>query len=106
MLAGRLTDAHLDREEALKEDYQYDPASYDYGADDEWADEDASWEAEDTAGAESEAQNDGSTYLEFLNEEVSGIARAPGHAMECPFTNMWVRSGTKVPQLGRARLGR
>ena len=69
-----------DREEALKDDYSYDPASYDYGSDDDWADEDANWETEDTQQAaepgaqDAEAQNEvldeNSAYLEFLNEEV------------------------------------
>jgi hypothetical protein len=72
----------LDREEALKDDYQYDPASYDYGEDDEWADEDATWENEagqpageqggaGEADGQNENRDESSTYLEFLNEEVS-----------------------------------
>lgn len=80
------TNKCVDREEALKDDYQYDPASYDYGADDDWADEDAAWETEETqttgeAGQEGEAQkevrDEGSAYLEFLNEEVSSLDHNP-----------------------------
>lgn len=80
-----ITNKGIDREEALKDDYQYDPGSYDYGADDEWADEDATWETEEAqqvpeqAGAQepeaqADARDEGSAYLEFLNEEVGESA--------------------------------
>jgi hypothetical protein len=72
----------LDREEALKDDYQYDPGAYDYGGDDDWADEDASWGEDGTQSAEApqpgqeaepatEGRDESSAYLDFLNEEVS-----------------------------------
>ncbi len=74
-----------DREEALKDDYSYAPASYDYGSDDDWADEDANWETEETqqaaepgaqdAEAPNEVLDENSAYLEFLNEEVRIVCR-------------------------------
>ncbi|CAI4218309.1 unnamed protein product [Parascedosporium putredinis] len=78
-----LPTAIKNREEALKDDYQYDAGAYDYGADDDWADEDASWAEEGAQSADassaaaagteaeqsSEVRDEGSAYLDFLNEE-------------------------------------
>ncbi len=63
-----------DREEALKDDFQFDSGTYGYDeSDDEWDDEEANWngpeqEEQEPAG---DAKDESTAYLEFLNEEVS-----------------------------------
>ena len=71
-----------DRDEALKEDYTFDPGSFDYGVDDEWGDEDATWNEEEgqqqtqpeqqlqSQSEPTSAQDESQAYLEFLSEEV------------------------------------
>ena len=71
ILFKSLPGALKNREEALKDDFTFDPSAYDYEDEDEWAEDDANWNADEGA-AEEEPQDarDGSTaYLEFLNEE-------------------------------------
>lgn len=71
ILFKTLPNALKNREEALKDDFTFDPSAYDYEDEDEWAEDDANWNA-DEGPAEEEPQDarDGSTaYLEFLNEE-------------------------------------
>ena len=63
---------HTDREEALKDDYRLDlDGGYDYPEEDEWAEDEANWNAEE--GPEepesTEARDESTAYLEFLNEE-------------------------------------
>ncbi len=62
-----------DREEALKDDFQFDSGTYGYDeSDDEWDDEEANWngpEQEEEPAAD--AKDESTAYLEFLNEEVS-----------------------------------
>lgn len=62
-----------DREEALKDDFQFDSGTYGYDeSEEEWDDDAANWtgaeEEEDQSG---EAKDESTAYLEFLNEEVS-----------------------------------
>jgi len=66
-------DNQLDREEALKDDFQFDSGTYGYEDDeDEWADNDGgNWNAEDDNEEEiNEVKDESTAYLEFLNEEV------------------------------------
>lgn len=66
-------DDELDREEALKDDFQFDSGTYGYEDDeDEWADNDGgNWNAEDDTEEEvSDVKDESTAYLEFLNEEV------------------------------------
>ncbi|KAI1449000.1 hypothetical protein ABKA04_007301 [Annulohypoxylon sp. FPYF3050] len=71
-----LPNAMKNREEALKEDFQYDSNNYDYDDDDEWADEDTNWNAEEGAeGEPSEARDESTAYLEFLNEEAAKFSQ-------------------------------
>lgn len=70
----RLTDPRTDREEALRDDFHFD-STYDYGEDEEWADEDVNWSGEDTSAIEpqeaaSTVKDESAAYLEFLNDEV------------------------------------
>jgi importin-7 len=59
------------REEALKDDFHFEANSYDYDDDDEWGDDEATWDGEENAEEEPTDSKDESTaYLEFLNEEV------------------------------------
>lgn len=71
VLFKTLPNALKNREEALKDDFTFDPNAYDYEDEDEWAEDDANWNAEEAAVEEEQQEaRDGSTaYLEFLNEE-------------------------------------
>jgi hypothetical protein len=60
----------LDREEALRDDYPLEDAYDDDEEDDEWAGDDNAWAADDEEPEEeSDAKDESSAYLEFLNEE-------------------------------------
>lgn len=63
---------NADREEALKDDFQFDSGTYGYEeSDDEWDDDDANWTGGDNdAEPVTEAKDESTAYLEFLNEEV------------------------------------
>lgn len=68
-----------DREEALKDDFQFESGTYGYEeSDDEWDDEEANWNGgeneEEPAAAEN--KDESTAYLEFLNEEVSRICQS------------------------------
>ncbi|RYP17478.1 hypothetical protein DL767_010017 [Monosporascus sp. MG133] len=70
LLFKTLPNALKNREEALKDDFTFDPSVYDYEDEDEWAEDDANWNAEEATEEEQQEARDGSTaYLEFLNEE-------------------------------------
>jgi hypothetical protein len=68
-----VTNTVEDREEALKDDYQFDSGTYGYDeSDDEWDDEEANWNGgENEEEPTAEAKDESTAYLEFLNEEVS-----------------------------------
>jgi hypothetical protein len=64
-----------DREDALRDDFTLE-GHYDYGDEDEWAEEEANWTGEEEAQAEEApegAKDESKAYLEFLNEEVSRL---------------------------------
>lgn len=55
----------------MKDDYGLD-ANYTYEDDDEWGDDEAAWTAEEEQEEEAtDAKDESSAYLEFLNEEAS-----------------------------------
>lgn len=55
----------------MKDDYGLD-ATYSYDDDEEWGDDEAAWNAEEEPEEEpTDAKDESSAYLEFLNEEVS-----------------------------------
>lgn len=61
-----------DREEALKDDFQYDGGTYGYDeSDDEWDDEEANWNGGEEEEPAAETKDESTAYLDFLNEEVS-----------------------------------
>jgi hypothetical protein len=71
-----LPSAMKNREEALKDDFQFEAGSYDYEDEDEWAEDDANWQAEEQPEEETQDSRDESTaYLEFLNEEAAKFSR-------------------------------
>ncbi|KAI6088473.1 ARM repeat-containing protein [Hypoxylon rubiginosum] len=71
-----LPNAMKNREEALKDDFTYDAGTYEYEDDDEWADEDTNWNAEEGAEAEAtEGRDESTAYLEFLNEEAAKFSQ-------------------------------
>lgn len=74
VLFRSLPNAMKNREEALKEDYTFDPANYDYDDDeDEWNEEE-NWAAENEPEEEAtDAKDESTAYLEFLNEEVRRV---------------------------------
>jgi hypothetical protein len=60
----------LDREEALKDDYPLDGSAYDDEDDEEeWAGDDSTWNDEAEPEEETDAKDESTAYLEFLNEE-------------------------------------
>lgn len=55
----------------MKDDYGLD-ANYTYDDDEEWGDDEAAWTAEEEQEEEAtDAKDESSAYLEFLNEEAS-----------------------------------
>jgi len=72
ILFDTLPEAMRNREEALKDDFQFDSGTYGYEeSDDEWDDDDANWTGGDNdAEPVTEAKDESTAYLEFLNEEV------------------------------------
>ncbi|TPX14929.1 uncharacterized protein E0L32_005038 [Thyridium curvatum] len=70
VLFRTLPAALKNREEALKDDFTLEPGNYDYDDDDEWNEDEATWTAEEPEGAEiTDAKDESTAYLEFLNEE-------------------------------------
>ncbi|KFA65662.1 hypothetical protein S40285_06016 [Stachybotrys chlorohalonatus IBT 40285] len=71
-----LPSALKNREDALRDDFQLE-GHYDYGEEEEWADEAANWNVEEGANAEEspEAKDESKAYLEFLNEEAQKFSR-------------------------------
>lgn len=55
----------------MKDDYALD-ANYAYDEDEEWGDDEADWAGDEEQEEEAtDAKDESSAYLEFLNEEVS-----------------------------------
>ncbi|KAF3760016.1 putative Nmd5, karyopherin, a carrier protein [Cryphonectria parasitica EP155] len=78
-----LPTAVKNREDAMKDDYGLD-ANYTYDDDDEWGDDDAAWTAEEEPEEEpTDAKDESSAYLEFLNEE----AQKFGQVEEVPVSD-------------------
>ncbi|KAI0600738.1 importin-beta domain-containing protein [Biscogniauxia sp. FL1348] len=68
--------AMKNREEALKDDFTFDANNYDYEDEDEWGDDDANWNAEEGPEEEqSDARDESTAYLEFLNEEAQKFSQ-------------------------------
>jgi importin-7 len=78
-MAAANHDSTLDREEALKDDFQLDVNSYEYDDEEEWNDDEATWAAGETEEQEEVAdiKDESTAYLEFLNEEVRFQAPVP-----------------------------
>ncbi|KAL2136826.1 hypothetical protein VTI74DRAFT_1040 [Chaetomium olivicolor] len=74
ILFDTLPEAMANREEALKDDFQYDGGALGYESEDEWDDEEANWNgAEHEEEASTDAKDDSTAYLEFLNEEAQKL---------------------------------
>lgn len=75
-----LPNAIKNREDALRDDFEFG-GSYDYTEEEEWADEEANWDGQEETTQEAEAtaeiKDEGTAYLDFLNEEVSAIFMFP-----------------------------
>ncbi|KAL2020505.1 hypothetical protein VTK56DRAFT_8390 [Thermocarpiscus australiensis] len=80
MLFDTLPEAMQNREEALKDDFQLDGGTYGYGdSEDEWDDEEADWDgAEEEPEVNTEVKDEGTAYLEFLNEEAQKFKATDG----------------------------
>lgn len=61
--------AMKNREEALKDDYPLDGSAYDEDEEEEWAGDDNTWNDETEPEEETDAKDESTAYLEFLNEE-------------------------------------
>ncbi|KAI1379715.1 ARM repeat-containing protein [Hypoxylon crocopeplum] len=71
-----LPHALKNREEALKEDFTYDSTTYEFDEDDEWADDDTNWSTEEgVEGGQTDARDESTAYLEFLNEEAAKFSQ-------------------------------
>jgi hypothetical protein len=66
-----------ERDEILKDDFPLDGSAYDDLDDEEdWAGDDTEWNEENEPEEESDAKDESTAYLEFLNEEVSKFLAA------------------------------
>jgi hypothetical protein len=76
----------------MKDDYGLD-ANYSYDDEEEWGDDEAAWAAEEEEEQEepTDAKDESTAYLDFLNEEVS---LSPGMSDARVPANM--TTGTKV----------
>ncbi|KAI0017885.1 importin-beta domain-containing protein [Xylariomycetidae sp. FL0641] len=69
--------AMKNRENALKDDFTFDANNFDYDDEDEWAEDEANWNAEDGPDEEpAEGRDESTAYLEFLNEEAQKFSQA------------------------------
>lgn len=67
----------LDREDAMKDDYGLE-ANYTYEDDEEWGDDETDWAGDEEQDEEAtDAKDESSAYLKFLNEEVSLLYPGP-----------------------------
>ena len=101
-----LTNNVQDREEALKDDFQFESGTYGYDeSDDEWDDEEANWnggENEQEQQPTAEGKDESTAYLEFLNEEVSmpmDMSRVPSGSLDTygypSFKSLLTRTATR-----------
>jgi len=74
ILFRTLPSAQKNREQALKDDFTFDAGSYDYEDEDEWAEDDTNWQA-DEPEENAEGKDESTAYLEFLNEEAAKFSR-------------------------------
>lgn len=74
ILFRTLPSAQANREQALKDDFTFDAGSYDYEDEDEWAEDDTNWQAEEPE-ENTEGKDESTAYLEFLNEEAAKFSR-------------------------------
>ncbi|KAI1361218.1 importin-beta domain-containing protein [Xylaria arbuscula] len=70
-----LPTALKNREEALKDDFTFDPNSYDVEDDEEWGEEDTNWTADAPEDDQNEGRDESTAYLEFLNEEAQKFSQ-------------------------------
>lgn len=70
-----LPNAMKKREEALKDDFEFDPNSYDVEDDEEWDEEDSTWTAEGPEEEQSDGRDESTAYLDFLNEEAQKFSQ-------------------------------
>lgn len=70
-----LPNAMKNREEALKDDFTFDPSNYDVEDDEEWGDEDTNWTADGPEDEPTDGRDESTAYLEFLNEEAQKFSQ-------------------------------
>ena len=95
---GVAANVRADREEALKDDFQFDSGTYGYDeSEEEWDDDAANWTgAEDEEEQSGEAKDESTAYLEFLNEEVS--TSTPMDIAPCPIWLSLTLTDGSVPE--------
>ncbi|KLU90519.1 hypothetical protein MAPG_10372 [Magnaporthiopsis poae ATCC 64411] len=85
ILFRTLPNAEKNRAEALKDDYTLDAGTYEYEDDDEWDEDEANWNADETAeeGQPEEVKDESTAYLQFLDEEAQKFGSLhEGHESE------------------------
>lgn len=76
----------------MKDDYGLD-ANYSYDDEEEWGDDEAAWTAEEEQEEEpTDAKDESTAYLEFLNEEASLSCKSDARALANDMTGTKVRS--------------
>lgn len=82
----------------MKDDYGLD-ANYSYDDEEEWGDDEAAWAAEEEQEEEpTDAKDESTAYLEFLNEEASLLCKSDARMLTNIMTGAKVRSsrGTRL----------
>ena len=62
-----------ERDEILKDDFPLDGSAYDDDDEEDWAGDDTAWNEENEPEEETDAKDESTAYLEFLNEEANNI---------------------------------
>ncbi|KAH8660673.1 nonsense-mediated mRNA decay protein-like protein [Tricladium varicosporioides] len=78
-LFASLPAAQKKRDDVLKDDFPLDGSTYDDDDDDQWAGDDNAWNEETEPEEESDAKDESSAYLEFLNEEAQKFQNLEDH---------------------------
>jgi importin-7 len=60
-----------ERDEILKDDFPLDGSAYDDDDEEDWAGDDTAWNEENEPEEETDAKDESTAYLEFLNEEAN-----------------------------------
>lgn len=62
-----------ERDEILKDDFPLDESAYDDDDEEDWAGDDTAWNEENEPEEETDAKDESTAYLDFLNEEANKL---------------------------------